>query len=155
MYATREAAYRAAGSVIDAIDHMYLPANHALHIDSAYCAVRPPGHHAEPGRSMGFCFFNNAGIAAMYAQQKYGAGRVAVVDFDVHHGNGTEEGFLPHESLFYGSTHERYASLSTTRGARRDGGDLLTGSVGTTTPALGGTPPRTSDLSPKTQSIAG
>jgi acetoin utilization deacetylase AcuC-like enzyme len=69
--------------------------------------VRPPGHHADPDESGGFCFFNNAGIAARYAQEKYGVRKVAVLDFDIHHGNGTENGFRTSETLFYGSTHQR------------------------------------------------
>ena len=62
-------------------------------VANAFCGVRPPGHHAEPERAMGFCFFNNVAIAAMHARAKHGAERVAVVDFDVHHGNGTQAAF--------------------------------------------------------------
>jgi acetoin utilization deacetylase AcuC-like enzyme len=68
--------------------------------------VRPPGHHAEAGRAMGFCFLSNAAIGGLYARARHGAGRVAVVDFDVHHGNGTQRIFWPDKDLFYGSTHE-------------------------------------------------
>jgi acetoin utilization deacetylase AcuC-like enzyme len=68
--------------------------------------VRPPGHHAEPDRSMGFCLFNNIAIAALYAREKCGFGRVAVVDFDVHHGNGTQAIFERDPDLFYASTHQ-------------------------------------------------
>jgi acetoin utilization deacetylase AcuC-like enzyme len=68
--------------------------------------MRPPGHHAEHNRAMGFCFFNNAAIAAHYAREKYDAQRVAVVDFDVHHGNGTQDIFWSDKDLFYGSTHQ-------------------------------------------------
>jgi len=68
--------------------------------------VRPPGHHAESLRPMGFCLFNNIAIAANYAREKHGLERVAVVDFDVHHGNGTQEIFWEDENLFYGSTHQ-------------------------------------------------
>jgi acetoin utilization deacetylase AcuC-like enzyme len=74
---------------------------------NVFCCVRPPGHHATRSQSGGFCFFNNAAIAAKYAQAYYGVERVAVLDFDVHHGNGTEEGFEPYDNLFYGSTHEK------------------------------------------------
>lgn len=105
MYTTREAALRAVGAVINAIDHMHLPAAHLDSIDSAFCCIRPPGHHAEPARACGFCFFNNIAIGAKYLLQH--APRVAVLDFDVHHGNGTEEGFKEDERLFYGSTHEK------------------------------------------------
>ncbi|MFA5702943.1 MAG: histone deacetylase family protein [Advenella sp.] len=85
---TLRAAYSAAGSGILAIDEIM--AGHAL---NAFCAVRPPGHHAERGRAMGFCFFNNLAIAARYAIEKFKLKRIAVIDFDVHHGNGTEDIF--------------------------------------------------------------
>ena len=75
----------AAGAAVDAVD---LVMNKT--IASAFCATRPPGHHAEPNKAMGFCFFNNIAIAAAYAKQKYKLDRIAIVDFDVHHGNGTE-----------------------------------------------------------------
>ena len=75
-----------AGAAVDAVD---LVMDGTL--GSAFCATRPPGHHAEHDKGMGFCFFNNVAIAAAYAKQKYGLKRVAIVDFDVHHGNGTED----------------------------------------------------------------
>lgn len=75
-------------------------------IRNAFCPVRPPGHHAEASRAMGFCFFSNIAIAALYARARYGVRRVAVVDFDVHHGNGTQKIFWSDADLFYGSTHE-------------------------------------------------
>jgi acetoin utilization deacetylase AcuC-like enzyme len=74
---------------------------------NAFCAMRPPGHHAETTKAMGFCFFNNAAIAARHAQRAHGAERVAVVDWDVHHGNGTQEIFWDDASVLYASTHER------------------------------------------------
>ena len=74
--------------------------------DNAFCALRPPGHHAESRRAMGFCFFNQAAIAAHHARARHGIERVAVVDFDVHHGNGTQEIFWSDADLFYGSTHQ-------------------------------------------------
>jgi len=74
--------------------------------DNAFCAVRPPGHHAEPSRDMGFCLFNSVAVAAQHARAKHGAKRVAVVDFDVHHGNGTQAAFWTDKDLFYGSTHQ-------------------------------------------------
>jgi acetoin utilization deacetylase AcuC-like enzyme len=73
---------------------------------NAFVAARPPGHHAEGDRAMGFCLFNNAAIAARHAQKKYGAERVAIVDFDVHHGNGTQAIFWADPSVLYASTHQ-------------------------------------------------
>ncbi|MFT3731575.1 MAG: histone deacetylase family protein [Hyphomicrobium sp.] len=98
---TWEAARRAVGAGLDAVD---LVMNGET--GNVFCQVRPPGHHAESNRAMGFCFFNNIAIAAHYARAKYGAERVAVVDFDVHHGNGTQEIFWSDKDLFYGSTHQ-------------------------------------------------
>jgi acetoin utilization deacetylase AcuC-like enzyme len=71
-----------------------------------FCLTRPPGHHATPDRSMGFCLFNQVGIAALHAQRQHGVQRVAVVDFDVHHGNGTQDIFEGRENLLYISTHQ-------------------------------------------------
>ena len=96
-----EAALRAAGAVCDAIDSVM-----AGDVDNAFCAVRPPGHHAEPGRAMGFCLFNNVAVGALYARETYGLGRVAAIDFDVHHGNGTQAAFESDGDLFYASTHQ-------------------------------------------------
>jgi acetoin utilization deacetylase AcuC-like enzyme len=73
---------------------------------NAFCVVRPPGHHATATRGMGFCIFNNAGIAARYAQRKHGVGKVMIVDWDVHHGNGTQDIFYEDPSVFYFSTHQ-------------------------------------------------
>ena len=78
----------------------------AKEADNAFCAVRPPGHHAEPDRAMGFCLFNNAAIGALRAREVHGLDRVAVVDFDVHHGNGTQAAFEADDNLFYASTHQ-------------------------------------------------
>ncbi len=99
--ASGRAALHAAGAVTAAVDAVV--ANEA---DNAFCAVRPPGHHAEPNRSMGFCLFNNAAIGALRARDTHGLDRVAVVDFDVHHGNGTQAAFEADDSLFYASTHQ-------------------------------------------------
>jgi acetoin utilization deacetylase AcuC-like enzyme len=73
---------------------------------AAFAAVRPPGHHAEPARAMGFCLFNNAAVAAHHARARWGLRRVAVVDFDVHHGNGTQAMFAADPALFYASSHQ-------------------------------------------------
>ena len=96
-----EAAMRAAGGAIAGVD--LVMQNDAR---AAFVAVRPPGHHAEPARAMGFCLFNNAAIAALHARAAWGVRRVAVVDFDVHHGNGTQAIFAADADLFYGSSHQ-------------------------------------------------
>src|SRR6478752_10365604 len=96
-----DAALRATGAVVHAVDQVMSGA-----VNNAFCAVRPPGHHAEPSRPMGFCLFNNVAIAALHARAPHGAERVAVVDFDVHHGNGTQDAFWSDKDLFYGSTHQ-------------------------------------------------
>lgn len=96
-----EAALRAAGAVCAAVDAVM-----AGELRNAFCAVRPPGHHAEPSQAMGFCLFNNVAIGAMHARARWGLRRVAVVDFDVHHGNGTQAAFEADADLFYCSTHQ-------------------------------------------------
>lgn len=96
-----EAALRAAGGAVGAVDAIY-----AGEASNAFVLARPPGHHAPPDRAMGFCLFNTAVIAAMHARAVHSARRLAVVDFDVHHGNGTEEAFWRDEEAFYGSSHE-------------------------------------------------
>jgi acetoin utilization deacetylase AcuC-like enzyme len=99
--ASGAAALHAAGAVAAAVDAVV-----AKEADNAFCAVRPPGHHAEPDRAMGFCLFNNAAIGALRAREVHGCERVAVVDFDVHHGNGTQAAFEADDNLFYASTHQ-------------------------------------------------
>ncbi len=99
--ASGAAALRAAGAVVAAVDAVV-----SKEADNAFCAVRPPGHHAEPQKAMGFCLFNNAAIGALRAREVHGLARVAVVDFDVHHGNGTQAAFETDGSLFYASTHQ-------------------------------------------------
>jgi acetoin utilization deacetylase AcuC-like enzyme len=96
-----EAAVRAVGAGLLAVDEVM-----GKRSANAFCQVRPPGHHAEADRAMGFCLFNSVAIAAKYARMKHGAERVAVVDFDVHHGNGTQDIFWSDKDLFFGSTHQ-------------------------------------------------
>ncbi|MBP6817818.1 MAG: histone deacetylase family protein [Ferrovibrio sp.] len=96
-----EAAFRAAGAVCAAVDAVMQG-----EIRNAFCAVRPPGHHAEPDQAMGFCLFNNVAIGALHARARWGVRRVAVIDFDVHHGNGTQAAFNNDPDLFYASTHQ-------------------------------------------------
>ena len=96
-----EAALRAAGAVIGAVDAVF-----GGSATNAFCAVRPPGHHAEPEQAMGFCLFNNVAIGARYAREAYGARRVAIIDFDVHHGNGSQALIETDASIFYASTHQ-------------------------------------------------
>ena len=98
---TLEAIYRATGAATRAVDAVM-----AGEFSNAFVASRPPGHHAETSTAMGFCFFNFAAIAARHAQARYGAKRVAIVDWDVHHGNGTEEIFWSDASVLYCSTHQ-------------------------------------------------
>jgi acetoin utilization deacetylase AcuC-like enzyme len=98
---TYEAAFFAVGGVLNAIDAVIKG-----EVDNAFCAVRPPGHHAEVDRAMGFCYFNNVAIGARYLQQQHGIGRVGIIDFDVHHGNGTQHIFDRDPSVFYYSIHE-------------------------------------------------
>jgi acetoin utilization deacetylase AcuC-like enzyme len=96
-----EAALRAAGGVVTGVDRVM-----AGKAKNVFCAVRPPGHHAEPTRAMGFCLFNNVAIGAQHARARHGLKRVAVVDFDVHHGNGTQVMFEEDGDLFFASSHQ-------------------------------------------------
>ncbi len=114
--ATLTVSLRAAGAAIAAVDAVMQG-----EVNNAFCAIRPPGHHAEPHRSMGFCVFNNVAIATRYAIEKYDLDRVAVIDFDVHHGNGTEAAFIndPHVLMcsFFQHPFYPYSGL--------DGGDNM------------------------------
>jgi acetoin utilization deacetylase AcuC-like enzyme len=94
-------AVRAAGGVLNAVDAVMTGAAR-----NAFCVVRPPGHHATPNRGMGFCLVNNVALAARYAQRKHGIARVAILDWDVHHGNGTQDIFYEDGSVFFFSTHQ-------------------------------------------------
>ncbi|MGR9086945.1 MAG: histone deacetylase family protein [Gammaproteobacteria bacterium] len=98
---SKNAAFRAVGAVCDAVDQVL-----AGRADNAFCAVRPPGHHAEPDRAMGFCLFNNVAIAAEHARLHHRLERIAIVDFDVHHGNGTQDVFYHQPQVLYASSHE-------------------------------------------------
>lgn len=110
-----EAALRGAGAAVAAVDAVMEGWARA-----AFAAVRPPGHHAEPRRPMGFCLFNNVAVAAHWARAAHGLRRVAVVDFDVHHGNGTQAMFADDADLFYGSSHQSPCYPGT--GARNETG---------------------------------
>jgi acetoin utilization deacetylase AcuC-like enzyme len=99
--ASGEAALRAAGAVVAAVDAVM-----AGEADNAFCAIRPPGHHAEPERAMGFCLFSNAAIGAFHARAAHKAHRIAVVDFDVHHGNGTQAALWDEEDMMLFCTHQ-------------------------------------------------
>jgi len=96
-----EAALRATGGLLNAVDAVA-----AGKVGNAFCAVRPPGHHARPDQGMGFCLFNSVAIAARYAQRKYSLERVLIADWDVHHGNGTQDIFYSDGSVFFFSTHQ-------------------------------------------------
>ena len=96
-----EAARRAAGLVLGALDSIF-----AREVQNAFCLVRPPGHHASAARGMGFCLFNNVAIAARYAQRVHGVERVLIADWDVHHGNGTQDVFYEDGSVLFFSTHQ-------------------------------------------------
>ncbi len=98
---TWEAVMRAVGGAVAATDAVMTGG-----VDNAFVATRPPGHHAEIGKPMGFCFFDHAAIAARHAQRKYGVARVAVVDFDVHHGNGTQDILGSDPDMLYVSSHQ-------------------------------------------------
>ncbi len=100
-HGSARAAQLAAGGAVLGVDEVMRGA-----VSNAFVAVRPPGHHAEPLRPMGFCLFNTAAVAAAHARAAWGLARVAVVDFDVHHGNGTQAIFSSEAGLFYGSSHQ-------------------------------------------------
>jgi acetoin utilization deacetylase AcuC-like enzyme len=108
------AALHAAGAVIRAVDGVM-----AGEFTNGFCAIRPPGHHAERDRAMGFCLFNNIAIGALHARVKYGLTRIAAIDFDVHHGNGTQDIFCRDPNLFYASTHQSPLYPGTGRASER------------------------------------
>ena len=96
-----DAAWRAAGACLAATEAVL-----SGRVDSAFCAVRPPGHHARPQGGMGFCLLNNVAVAAQYARRRHSLERVAIVDIDVHHGNGTQDAFYADPNVLYLSTHQ-------------------------------------------------
>lgn len=114
-----EAALRAAGALVAAVDEVM-----EGRVRNAFCAVRPPGHHAEPTQAMGFCVFNNVAIGALHARAKHGASRIAVVDFDVHHGNGTQVMFTDDPLLFFASSHQMPLYPGTGRREERGRGNI-------------------------------
>ena len=119
---TWEVVLRGVGATVQAVDKVLNG-----EVQNAFVACRPPGHHAETERAMGFCLFNNISIGARHAQRNHGLQRVAIVDFDVHHGNGTQEIFYSDPSVLYASTHQMPLFPGT--GAVRETG------VGTSSPA--------------------
>ena len=96
-----EVTLKATGGVLEAVDAVM--SGKAV---NAFCAVRPPGHHATPVKGMGFCIFNHAAIAARYARKKFGVGKVLILDWDVHHGNGTQDAFYAEDAVLFFSTHQ-------------------------------------------------
>ncbi len=113
---TWEAVMRGVGGAVAGVDAVV-----SGKVSNAFVATRPPGHHAEINKAMGFCFFDHAAIAARYAQRTYGIDRVAIVDFDVHHGNGTQDIFWADQTVMYASTHEMPLFPGT--GSRGERGD--------------------------------
>lgn len=98
---SKKAAYDAVGAIINAIDAVM-----NQEFDNAFCIVRPPGHHAEKGQAMGFCIFNNVAVGATYLLEKHKLDKVAIIDFDVHHGNGTQDIFYNEKKVLYISSHQ-------------------------------------------------
>jgi acetoin utilization deacetylase AcuC-like enzyme len=116
-----EAAQYAAGGVLGAVDAVMTGK-----VTNAFCAVRPPGHHASPTRGMGFCIYNNVAIAARYVQKTYGLRRVLIVDWDYHHGNGTQDTFYEDDSVFVFDTHH-YGAYPGTGSAAETGAGKAAG----------------------------
>ena len=115
-----QAASRAAGGACQAVDTVMTGES-----QTAFVAMRPPGHHAEPNKAMGFCFFSNAAIAAQHARATYGIDNVAVLDFDVHHGNGTQAAFWNDRHCYYASTHEMPLFPGTGRADETGNGSIM------------------------------
>ena len=115
-----EAALHAVGAACAAVDAVF-----AREARNAFCAVRPPGHHAEPDAAMGFCLFNNVAIAAEHARKNHGIKKVAILDFDVHHGNGTQHAFERNAEVLYASTHQYPWYPGTGRASETGVGNLM------------------------------
>jgi len=115
-----EAALRAAGAACAAVDAVC-----TTDARRAFCAIRPPGHHATQDRAMGFCLFNNVALAAHHALARHGLARVAIVDFDVHHGNGTQDIFWDDARVLYASTHQWPLYPGTGREDERGRGNIV------------------------------
>ena len=113
-----DAALRAAGLAVSAVDAVMAGA-----MENAFCAVRPPGHHATADRGMGFCIFNNVAVAARHAQKAHGMERVLIVDWDVHHGNGTQDIFYGDGTVLFFSTHQWPLYPGTGRRSERGTGE--------------------------------
>jgi len=128
-----EAAEYAAGGVLNAVDAVI-----AKTVRNAFCAVRPPGHHATPTRGMGFCIFNNVAIAARYVQKTYGLKRVLIVDWDYHHGNGTQDIFYEDDSVFIFDTHHYGAYPGTGSAAETGAGKAVGTKMNLPTPVGAG-----------------
>ncbi|HAS54578.1 MAG: hypothetical protein A2X56_01130 [Nitrospirae bacterium GWC2_57_13] len=101
-----EIARLAAGGLLNAVDSLLTPNSEPRTLHSIFAFVRPPGHHAEPARGMGFCLFNNVAVAAAYAKEKWGLKKVLIVDWDLHHGNGTQRAFYSDPSVLFFSSHQ-------------------------------------------------
>jgi len=101
-----DVALHAAGGILNAVDRVIAGSSQEGAAQNAFCVVRPPGHHARPDQGMGFCIFNNIAVAARYAQRRHGLAKVLIADWDVHHGNGTQDIFYDDGSVFFFSTHQ-------------------------------------------------
>ena len=117
-----EPALRAVGAGLHAVDQVM---DAGRGVRKVFCQVRPCGHHAEKDRAMGFCIFNNIAIAGLYAREKHGVERVAVVDFDVHHGNGTQDIYWSDKDLFFASTHQMPLYPGTGAESERGAGNIF------------------------------